>query len=194
MTNAAGLPPQVATQLQKLLAQAGVEGMHGIEILRLVRMAAGAYDRLLGDATRRESLSPPRWGILLRLWLEEQISGKAMNPTHLSHSQRVSKNTISDHLRALEEAGLVERTLDPDDRRQFKIHLTEAGRTLVQQATPAHARLLNQALTSFSAEEIAHLQQLLGKLHASLCAQIGEDGCPSTPPTPVKTHLQKEDV
>lgn len=154
--------------------------MHGIETLHLVRRVAGAYDRMLNDVMRRQSLSPPRWGILLRLWIAEQVSGEAMNPTHLSQSQHVAKNTISDHLRALEEDGLIERTLDPNDRRQFKIYLTEAGRSLVQQTTPVHAHLLNEVLAIFSTEEIVQLQRLLRRLYDSLCAQLGENSCLST--------------
>jgi DNA-binding MarR family transcriptional regulator len=111
-----------------------------------------------------------------------------MNPTHLSQSQRVAKNTISDHLRALEEEGLIERTLDPNDRRQFKIHLTEAGRSLVQEVTPVHAQLLNEVLTIFSTEEIVQLQRLLSRLYGSLCAQLGENDCLSTKSTNVETH------
>ncbi|MCS6826053.1 MAG: MarR family transcriptional regulator [Caldilinea sp.] len=194
MTKSAKLSLWGAAHLERLLAQAGIESMHGIEMLHLVRMVAGAYDRMLNDVMRRQSLSPPRWGILLRLWVEEQVSGEALNPTHLSHSQRVAKNTISDHLRALEEDGLIERTLDPNDRRQFKIHLTEAGRSLVKQATPVHARLLNETLAAFSTEEIVQLQQLLSRLYDSLCTQIGENGCPSTSSASIQTHLQKEDM
>jgi DNA-binding MarR family transcriptional regulator len=188
MTNHATFSARGATHLERLLAQAGVESMHGIEILHLVRRVAGAYDRLLNEVMGRQSLSPPRWGILLRLWVEEQMGGEAMNPTHLSQSQRVAKNTISDHLRALEEEGLIERTLDPNDRRQFKIHLTEAGRSLVQEVTPVHAQLLNEVLTIFSTEEIVQLQRLLSRLYGSLCAQLGENDCPSTKSTNVETH------
>lgn len=186
MTNHATLSAQEATHLKQLLAQAGVESMHGIEILHLVRRVAGAYDRLLNEVMGRQSLSPPRWAILLRLWVEEQMGGEAMNPTHLSQSQRVAKNTISDHLRSLEEEGLIERTLDPDDRRQFKIHLTEAGRSLVQEVTPVHAQLLNEVLAVFSTEEIVQLQQSLSRLYGSLCTQLDENDCPSAKSTDVE--------
>lgn len=162
--------------LDKLLADAGVAGAHGFEVLRLVRAVDHIYDRLLYEVTRDGPVTVPRWRILLRLWIEEQLGQGAVNPTHLSRTQQVAKNTISDHLRALEESGLIERELDQEDRRQFKIHLTEAGRAIVQEYTPVHARYLNQPLACFAPQEIAQLQQLLSKLHTALLAEIG--GCP----------------
>lgn len=175
------LPPQVTAILERLLANAGVEGIHGFEVLRLVRIVDSAYDRLLNEATRDEPVSAPRSHILLRLWVEEQIGCGAVNPTHLSRTQQLSKNTISEHLRALEEGGLIERELDQSDRRQFKIHLTDAGRALVQDSTPGHAQMLNDLLSPFSAEEVGQLQRLLGKLHAALSVQFAEGACDAEP-------------
>lgn len=167
-TSAAPLPAQL---IQKLLEDASVEGMEGIEVLRLVHAVGGAYDRLLSDAMRAEPVTAPRWRILLRLWVEEQLGDGDVNPTHLSRVQQVAKNTISDHLRALEEAGLIERRLDELDRRQFRIRLTDAGRALVVTSTPRHAQRLNQVLADFTPAEIAQLQSLLAKLHRALCLE-----------------------
>jgi DNA-binding MarR family transcriptional regulator len=181
MTNSATLPPQVIDALEGLLADAGVEGAQGFEVLRLVRIVAGAYDRLLNEAMRDEPISVPRLRILLRLWLEEQMGCGAVNPTHLSRTQQVSKNTISDHLRALEEDELIERELDLNDRRQFKIHLTDAGRALVREAAPSHARMLNNLLAPLASEEIEQLQHLLIKLHCALAHHLGEGACQPQP-------------
>ncbi|GIK73274.1 MAG: hypothetical protein BroJett021_22620 [Chloroflexota bacterium] len=195
MTNSTALSQPVTAILKQLLADAGVEGTHGFEVLRLISMVNSAYDRLLNEATRNNPVSAPRWRILLRLWLEEQMGCGAVNPTHLSRTQHVSKNTISEHLRVLEEDGLIERELDQSDRRQFRIHLTAAGRALVRELTPAYAHLLNQMLAPFTAEETAQLQFLLGKLHATLCAHAG-DGCPAHDAafSTLNPHAHKEDV
>ncbi len=169
--------------LDGLLSEVGVNGAQGFEVLRLVRIVAGAYDRLLNEAMRDEPVSVPRLRILLRLWLEEQMGCSPVNPTHLSRTQQLSKNTISEHLRALEADRLIERELDQSDRRQFKIHLTDAGRTLVREAAPSHAHMLNELLTPLSSEEIEQLQHLLGKLHNVLAQHLGEGAC-----QPQSTH------
>lgn len=170
MTISTTLPHPVAERMSELLAQSGVSGLQGVEVLRLVRAVNNAYDSLLSDAMRDGPVTPPRWRILLRLWLEEQTGQNAVNPTHLSRTQQVSKNTISEHLRALEEAALIERELDASDRRQFKIRLTERGRAVVQSCTPGHVQRLNDLIASLTPQESEQLVTLLNKLHGALRA------------------------
>jgi DNA-binding MarR family transcriptional regulator len=193
MTNSATLSPQVSEILDGLLADAGVAGVQGLEVLRLVRIVAGAYDRLLNDAMRAEPVSVPRLRILLRLWVEERMGCGVVNPTHLSRTQQLSKNTISEHLRALEEDGLIARELDQDDRRQFRIFLTDAGRALVRSSAPSHAHMLNNLLAPLSLEEVSQLQHLLTKLHNALALHHAEGAC-QTQPTRSATQSTKGDV
>lgn len=150
------------------MAELGIQDTHGVEMLRLIKMAANAYDTILADRMRAEDISEPRWRVLLRLWREEKCGGEWLSPTQLSHAQRLSKNTISAHLRALEEQGLIERQLDADDLRQFRIRLTDSGRELIRRSTPGHMAFLNQLTADLSPSEIDTLQQLLHKLHHSL--------------------------
>ena len=86
MTISASLPHPVAERMTELLAQSGVSGLQGVEVLRLVRAVNNAYDSLLSEAMRDGPVTPPRWRILLRLWLEEQTGQSAVNPTHLSRT------------------------------------------------------------------------------------------------------------
>ena len=57
----------------------------------------------------------------------------------------MDRSTVTANLKPLERGGLVEVTVDPDDRRGRRAALTEAGRTLLGQATPVwiaeHGRL-----------------------------------------------------
>lgn len=184
------MPPAVAMVLDNLLTEAGVAGTHGIEMLRLVRAVDQGYDRALNAAMQMSAVTAPRWRILLRLWVDEQLGQGAVSPTHLSRTQQLAKNTISDHLRTLEEAGFIVRELDREDRRQFQIRLTDAGRAVVREYTPAHAQRLNQLLTDFSTQEIATLQALLGRLHAALCAITGGAPCTVEPEERESRHQE----
>ncbi|MBW7885956.1 MAG: winged helix-turn-helix transcriptional regulator, partial [Caldilineaceae bacterium] len=85
----------------------------------------------------------------------------------------------SDHLRALEEAGLIERELDQADRRQFKIWLTDAGRDAVRRTTPNHVRHLNALVAALDRDEIEQLKNLLERLHRALRSQAQENSCHS---------------
>ncbi len=110
----------------------------------------------------------PAIACFLRLYMEEKRTGGGVSPSYLSNTQNVSRNTISALLRSLEDQGLILRTLDPDDRRQFNIQLSEAGRELVINSTPTHVNFLNQIIADLSSEEQNQLADLLVKLHGSL--------------------------
>ncbi|CAN5873987.1 hypothetical protein BH10CHL1_BH10CHL1_44150 [soil metagenome] len=152
----------------QLLAAHGITDVHGVELLRLVHMVTNTYENVVGAVGGNEKLSAPRWRLLMRLLVEERAGGSYVYPTELSKSQAVSKNTISAHLRALEEQGLIIRELDPQDRRQFRIHLSEAGRTLIQNGTPKFMTYLNKLTADLTGPEVEQLQALLWKLHGSL--------------------------
>jgi DNA-binding MarR family transcriptional regulator len=148
---------------------AGDAGMTGLELIRWLHMATNAYAGAADEQLRDAGLSGSRWVLLFRLLAEERCGcGEGISPTHLSQRQNVSKNTISVLLRGLEEQGLIERTLVPDDRRAFQIRLTDAGRTLVETTAPAHIAFLNAVAAGLTAEENAQLIELLQKLHRSL--------------------------
>lgn len=148
---------------------AGGADLGGMELVRLVGMVANAYASAVDENLRDAGLSWPRLGLLLRLMAEERCGiADGLSPTHLSHHQNVSKNTISALLRGLEEQGLIERTLDSDDRRVFRIRLTDAGRQVIQAHAPGHIRLMNKLASGLTAEEQQQLTTLLAKLHRSL--------------------------
>ncbi len=156
-------------QFRKLLADMDIHETQGVELLRTVHMVGNAYDAIMAERMRDEQFSAPRWRLLLRLWIEERHGRMSVNPTQLSKTQSVSKNTISAHLRSLEEHGLIQRELDPDDLRQFRIRLSEAGRHFVRTHTPGYMALLNELVSELSSDEADELLALLHKLHLSLC-------------------------
>ena len=152
----------------QLMAEHGITDMHGVEVMRQVRRIAGAYDVIVEAQTREENLSAPRWRLLLQLYMAELAGAASVSPTQMSKFQNVSKNTVSSLLRSLEDQGLIERDLDRDDRRQFHIRLSAAGRELIRCTTPNHIAYLNGLVTDLSPSDIATLSELLQKLHVSL--------------------------
>jgi DNA-binding MarR family transcriptional regulator len=158
----------IRTLYRELLADQGITDLHGVELVRLIHMVANTYENITSERMAVDNLSEPRWHLLIRLWIMEQMGAPNVRPTQLSIAQRVSKNTISTHLRSLEEHGLIIRQLDPVDRRQFCIRLSETGRALVKAATPGHVHFLNSLTADLSPAEIEQLSALLQRLHASL--------------------------
>lgn len=164
----------------RLLAEVGVTETHGLDLLRLVKMCNGAYDTILGEQMREASVSSPQWRLLARLLVADQSRDKSLTPTELARSQRLSKNTISAHLRSLEERGLIKRQIDPEDLRGFRIQLSGEGRRMMRHSLPIHIGFLNDLTTDLTGGEIEQLEILLEKLHRSLLRCVENDANEST--------------
>lgn len=154
---------------------AGAVDPSGLELARLVHVVAKQYDALGVGHVKSKGFSGPRWRLLLRLMAEER-QGKTdgLSPSYLSRCQNVGKNTISALLRGLEGQGMIERTLDQEDRRFFRIRLTDAGRELIQTRAPVWLDRLNGLSAGLSPDEKAELIRLLTTLHGSLALRAGE--------------------
>ncbi len=156
----------VFSQLKTLF---GVEDTSGIELFITLQRAAHISEMLDCGPEEEMELSGPRVRLMMRLLIEEQLGNRdGLTPTVLSHSQRVSKNTISALLRGLEEQGLIRRTLDPKDLRLFRIQLTEAGRDFIVNSAPRRIEGINQMMAALDPEERQQLKELLDKLLVSL--------------------------
>ena len=68
----------------------------------------------------------------------------------------------------LEQAGLIRRDPDPDDRRGTLITLTAAGRRLIDSVTEAHLENERRLLDALSDSEQRRLADLLRKLQLGL--------------------------
>ena len=164
-----------AQMREHLRSLAGINDPSGVELIHMIRCAANICDALEARACDDSGLTGPRFGVLMRLLVDE-VHGHAegVTPTSLSHLQSVSKNTISALLRGLEEQGLIRRTLDPQDLRIFRIQLTNAGRELVQSTAPLRMRTVNELASGLAADEREQLMVLLGKLMHSLRDRIDD--------------------
>jgi len=162
----AAMQAHIRSQVQKL---AGLADTRGIELFSLLRMLMNLCEAIETKGLSEQGLSGPRWALLLRLFAEEKHGhSEGITPTSLSRCQGVSKNTISALLRGLEEQGLVQRTLDPEDYRLFRIQLTSAGRELIQSTAPKRIQHMNEMTSGLSDQECDQLIALLVKLYRSL--------------------------
>ncbi len=161
-------PEPLHAFLQKL---AGGVDPTGLQVMRMIRMTANLYDSVLPNPLGPSHLSGPRWHVLMRLLQqEEQARGEGLTPTELSECLQVSRNTISALLRGLEEHGLIERNLDQEDRRIFRIRLSAAGRARAQTGAPHFLIYVNRLVADLTPEEQEQLLVLLGRLYESIRA------------------------
>ena len=164
---------QSSEHIKNIIASFGVEDLSGAELSRLIKLNSIGYDTVFKSRMKDESLSGPRWRILLHLFMAEEMGKPGVSPTELSKARNVSKNTISSLLRSLEEQGLVTRAVSPTDRRSFVIQLTDHGRKLVRERSPQHLEFLNELASDLTPEERQQLVMLLRKLYKSISRHGG---------------------
>jgi DNA-binding MarR family transcriptional regulator len=152
----------------------------GIEIMALTKMVSNMIALCFTQSDPTSELTPARWGLLMRLLEEEQKGNlEGITPTHMSQTRNVKKNTISSVLRGMEDQGLIERTLDPVDRRIFRIRLTGKGRRIVEETSPQRVRMLNKLVSQLEPGDRVMLIALLEKLIRSV---VTNGNLPPFPP------------
>lgn len=124
---------------------------------------AKTVGRAFNDALAAAGGSIASFRILNALTSEERRT-----QLELARAVGIEGPTLTRHLDGLEQARLVERRRDPDDRRAIQVRLTESGEAL-------HARLL-QAVIAFNRQlragleepEIEQLRATLDRLQANV--------------------------
>jgi DNA-binding MarR family transcriptional regulator len=85
-------------------------------------------------------------------------------PSRLAEHLEVQPSQVSHLLASLEEAGLVERRLDSEDRRRVLLHLTPKGEEAQKRLKEAWLAAYSQYLARLNPEELLLFRDLLGKL------------------------------
>ena len=76
----------------------------------------------------------------------------------------VTKGNISGLLDRLESAGMVERRSTANDRRQYEIYLTSAGRTAADRAIELQREFIGATFGRLDGRDLAELDRLLVSL------------------------------
>ena len=132
---------------------------------RVSRLARELEARL--EPVYKEHGLEPGWHDLLAT-LRRSGPPFALRPSDLTGTLMLTSSGTTKRLDKLEEAGLIARGPDPNDRRAILITLTPEGKDLIDGVTAAH--LANEAslLEGLSAAEQRELAALLRKLLLSL--------------------------
>jgi len=139
---------------------------HAIQLMEEFRLVSKTIYHVGECSVDTAGLSFAQFRILMQLLFAEQVGSRQdLNPSEISERQGTSRNTVSALIRNLEEEGLIERSLDPGDRRKFNIRLTENGRSLVTNHARQHFQTIGHCFSTLSPEEQTTLSQLLNKLN-----------------------------
>lgn len=99
------------------------------------------------------------------LFTLHRSGGEAGLPaSELANLLAVSPASVTGRVDRMEARGLVTRTLDPEDRRSWRIALTGAGRDLVRAHLPTHLARERELLGALDEAEVRQLETLLLRL------------------------------
>jgi DNA-binding MarR family transcriptional regulator len=104
-------------------------------------------------------LTPQQFGLLRFLWEEDGLT-----QIELSNRSQIDRTTIGGLIDRLEQSGLLRRLPHPDDRRAYRIALTNAGKELQAVLDPLTDELHRRFLKPLTSEEVTTLTELLLKL------------------------------
>jgi DNA-binding MarR family transcriptional regulator len=132
---------------------------------RISRLARELEQRL--EPVYREHGLEPGWHDVLAT-LRRHGSPYRLRPTELTSASMLTSSGTTKRLDRLEQAGLIARAPDPEDRRGTLITLTPAGLRLIDALTAAHLENEQRIIGALSEADQRRLADLLRKLQLGL--------------------------
>jgi DNA-binding MarR family transcriptional regulator len=108
--------------------------------------------------------NPSEFKVLVTIQREANEKKTEMKISEISQFLQVTPPTITQIINVLEKDGLVERTIDPEDRRAVKIKLTPEGLKVTAKARLAFSETFLGLIDFLGEEESEQLADLLSKV------------------------------
>ena len=123
------------------------------KIVASLEKISQAFRVLLWQESREYSLSPIQVQVLIFLLHHSEEKRKV---SYLAGEFNMTKATISDTVKALDQKGLIEKIYETADARSYSIHLTERGREMAER-TSLFTRELHTPIDKLHAEDKENL-------------------------------------
>lgn len=129
------------------------------EIAETAHSLRRAFDRRAAGlgATRAQ------WKVLFRLTHTPGL--RQVDLAEILDIEPISLCRIVDRL---QEAGLVERTRDPDDRRAWRLHVTAKAEPLVERLKAVASELFDEAFAGIRPDEIEKVREMLARVRENV--------------------------
>lgn len=108
--------------------------------------------------------NPSEFRVLIAIYREANAKNTEMKVSEISQLLQVTPPTITQIINVLERDGLIERTVDAEDRRAVKIKLTPAGIKATEDGRKAFTETFTGLVDYLGEEESKHLADLLFKV------------------------------
>jgi MarR family 2-MHQ and catechol resistance regulon transcriptional repressor len=147
-----------------------------LELMDSMRRVSHSLRQIGENSLAAAGMSYARYRLLLGLFFSAEVEDReGLHPSEISERQGTSRNTISSHIRDLEDEGMIMRVLNKEDRRKFNISLTTSGQELVQEHASKHMRMVAECFSSLTSEEKEQLRYILDKVAVRLDSVKGDD-------------------
>jgi MarR family transcriptional regulator for hemolysin len=131
----------------------------GLQLTRTSRLVSRAFDEALGEAGG----SLPVWLVLMSLKAQPQGMQR-----DLANAVGIEGPTLTHHLTRMEQAGLVQRSRDPENRRVQRVQLTAAGDGLFHRLRQAVIAFDRRLRAGIGADDLSTLSATLEKLRLNV--------------------------
>jgi DNA-binding MarR family transcriptional regulator len=133
------------------------------------RLATTAAARQAFFAQRLRAFGLPgviaQYSVLRDIYFSEH---RMLSQAQIMRIRLVSSANVTKLIHGLEQAGLVRREVNPEDKRSTLVHLTESGLELCERLVPAISHDTDVLLDCFSDAELGILNELLARLQAHI--------------------------
>lgn len=127
-------------------------------------LLAKAYQRacvIFKEQFEGYDLTPQQFGLLGFLWQQDGIT-----QAELSAKSQIDRTTMGGLIDRLEKEGLVVRRSHPEDRRAYRICLTDRGKALQPELTPLAVKAQETFIAKLDPQEVETLKSLLEKIRS----------------------------
>jgi MarR family transcriptional regulator, transcriptional regulator for hemolysin len=131
----------------------------GLQLSRTARAATNAFERAMAQAGGSASA----WQVLVLV-----RAGQWGTQAKLAEAMGITGATLTHHLNALEDQGLVRRWREASNRRVQQVALTEAGEALFDRLRDVAVRHDERLRSTLSDREVEQLGRLLEKVRAGV--------------------------
>lgn len=111
-------------------------------------------------------IKPPHLDIMINLYRREGISQQ-----ELARKLLVGRSNMSMLLPQLEKRGLIERRADARDKRVLRLHLTEEGKSVTEQAMKIQTALIDSVMATSTEERCLMVADHMEKIIEVLLAE-----------------------
>jgi DNA-binding MarR family transcriptional regulator len=150
--------PNFYTMEESLFNPAAQVDRLDFKIVAALERVSEAFRVLLWNESKELGLSPIQIQILIFVKYHPDARCKV---SHLATEFNMTKPTISDAVRVLEQKGFITKETEPDDTRSYVIQLTHAGEAVVRRTAGFGAPLVGSLTQLSDNQKVVLLESLL---------------------------------